>query len=178
MFRLSPSIERINLQPAVVRRKASRPDDRRHSSGRQFQLENWIGYAVGIRPDLSSIDLFRKLQTISTRISIRFIQNRQVIRITACNVVGEIWCKHHRTVAERFCHAEQRYSLCGKTSKVDGKSAAGAAYCDGDVFRARSSRFGIPLTENTEPPAIVTTAVRSRRPVVRAYRKIDASSRP
>jgi len=52
MLRPACIIERVNLQPAVIKREARCPDDRGDSSLRQIQLKNGIGHVLRVQFDI------------------------------------------------------------------------------------------------------------------------------
>src|SRR5262249_19177674 len=140
----------------------------RYAGMGEIELKNWIGDAVRIRLDPARIGLLRKIDAIADHVFVRFVQKRYVARVTLRDVVRKIRLEGHGLTLAEFRHAEKRYPLRGKTTKVDGVAAAGASYCDRDVLSAGNSRFEIPLSEHAKPPTIITRAIGSGRTFVRA----------
>ena len=138
---------------------------------------NWPGHACRVRSDLAGIGLSPEGQGHCGQHRHRPRPTATLVGVAVRNIVRQIPRKGHRTAPVRFRPAHECHPLRGKTPKVDRMAATGAAHRDRDMLRARPWRFGIPLAENAEPPAVVALAIGPGRTIVRADRQIDALSR-
>src|SRR5690348_8594711 len=66
MFRAPLVVECIDLEPAVVRAVARRPEDRLHPGISQIQAEQRVGHALRIGANHPGVRLLRKIEAVVT----------------------------------------------------------------------------------------------------------------
>src|ERR1700761_632604 len=125
MLRLSVRGEGADMQPAVVGRIASRPDNGSHASLREIELEKRMGHAFGIGQHFARLRFFRKVQAISSDIRVRRVEQRQIVFVTAGEVGCKIRLEGDDAALERFRQAGEYDALLGKRPEVDGMAATG-----------------------------------------------------
>src|SRR5689334_11149090 len=170
-------VKSVDFQPAEVRTIARRPDDRCDFALRQIEGVNGVPHAVCILHGGTRLRLLWQIEAVSGSIGVRFIQHGEQVRITLVKVLDEIRSKAHYAVAVSFGTPDQDHSLRREAAKVDGVAAMGPAHGNRYMLFSGLPCSGVPLAENTQPPAVVASTIRSRRTVMRPNRKVDAPAR-
>src|SRR5581483_356753 len=105
------------------------------------------------------------------------VQERAKVRIALREILDEVGSKADDAVLISLGTADEDHSLCGEETEVDRVSSMCAAHGDRHMLLSSFPGHCVPFAENTQPPAVVASAIGPRGTVMRPHRKVDATSR-
>ncbi len=165
-------LEGVDLQPAVVDRVAGGPDDGADPGLGQVELQDRLADTGRIGQQVAGFGLRWQVEAVAGDVGVCCIQQGQVVLVATGDVVGQVVREVHHATVEGFGQADQGHALLGEPTKVDGFTPAGPTHGNGHVLLARLHGLGIPFAQHPQPPAEITVAIGTRRPVVSPHRQV------
>src|ERR1700733_7288591 len=107
MHRRSAFVEDAALHPAEIECVSGRPHDARYPGGAEIELEDRLAHARRLRFGDASRWLLGQVETFPCRMGVGRVEHGAVVRITLCEIGGQVRGEVHAPIVKDASPAQQ-----------------------------------------------------------------------